>query len=66
MATTNETGDPMLNVVGAVYRRALADATRGDQEAIAWLSVCCPDWRERLGKRKAVRFDRSAERLISA
>jgi hypothetical protein len=45
------TGDPVFDLVAAAYRQALADAKRGDSEAAAWLDMCCPGWREIIGRK---------------
>lgn len=51
--TMRSTGDPTFDLVAATYRQAIADAKRGDPEAIQWLDVCCPDWR-RMEKRPKI------------
>lgn len=38
---------PVYNVIASVYRLAIADAKRGDGEAVEFLDCCAPDWRER-------------------
>ncbi len=39
-------------LVAAVYRLAVRDAGRGNREAIRFLNICCPDWREQVAKYK--------------
>jgi hypothetical protein len=43
--------DAVYALIASVYRRAIKDATRrGDKEAIQFLDITAPDWRE-LAKR---------------
>ena len=39
------TGDGVFDLIAAVQRRAILDAVRGCDEAIAYLDVTMPDWR---------------------
>ena len=41
------TGDATLDLVARVFQQALADARRGRRDAIEFLDVTAPDWRER-------------------
>jgi hypothetical protein len=53
----NTTGEPLYDLIAAVVRRTILDAThRNDSSAIEFLDACIPDWRKRRkqGKRKGV------------
>jgi hypothetical protein len=53
MASMTPKVENMFDLISRVYYRALLDAGRGDAEAVAWLDICCPDWRERTKRGKA-------------
>lgn len=43
------TGDGWLDLVAAVFRQAIKDAQRGNDDARQWLRAVAPEWVERLG-----------------
>ena len=45
--TERTIGDPVLDLVAAVFRLAVKDARQGDQKARQWLWIVAPDWAER-------------------
>ena len=45
---SRSTSDAKFDLVAAVQRRAILDARAGDSEAIEYLNITMPDWRERL------------------
>jgi hypothetical protein len=46
---TLDTGDPHLDLVGAVFQLAVRDAQQGDHEALTWLQETAPTVASRLG-----------------
>lgn len=40
----------MFDLIAGVYRQAIRDAKCGKRDAIEWLDVVAPDWREYLAK----------------
>jgi hypothetical protein len=40
--------DAMFRLIAGVYRQAIRDAKADNQQAIAWLDVVAPDWREQV------------------
>jgi hypothetical protein len=46
-------------LIAAVYRLALHDATKGKQPAIHWLNYVCPDWRQLQRRYKRRRVSRT-------
>lgn len=51
----------MFDLIAGVYRQALRDAQNGKRDAIEWLDMCAPDWRELVDKPKVQKCD-SAQR----
>jgi hypothetical protein len=40
--------DPTVDLIARVYQQAVKDAIKGDEEAVEFLNITAPDWRERL------------------
>mgnify|MGYP002625283052 CR=1 FL=1 len=51
------TGDPGLDLVAAVFRQAVRDARQGQADALQFLEVTSPDWRQ-LERRAQQRYQR--------
>ncbi len=49
MAMSN-TGEPVYDLIASVYQQAVKEAQAGDEQAVEWLDVCAPDWRELVNK----------------
>lgn len=47
--TRPNTGDPLYDLLGAVYRLAIKDARGGDAKAAAWLWQTAPELAAQLG-----------------
>lgn len=41
----------VYELIGRVYRQAVRDARRGDAEAVEFLDITAPEWRERIRPR---------------
>ncbi len=36
----------VFDLLADVYKLAIKDARRGNREALEFLEICCPDWRD--------------------
>jgi hypothetical protein len=51
----NSAGEPMYDMIVALYQKAILDAQSGDPKAIEWLEVVAPDWRKNARSRASAK-----------